>query len=266
MDAAALMALVRRRFGPPARWAVFTEVHDGTGASHRRSCDAIAMALWPSDGLEIHGIEIKVARADWLRELRSPSKSEGFRRHCDRWWLVAADSGVATKEECLGVGWGMLRPRGDALVVSVGAPVRQAEPMPRKMLAALLRRAQEGSPGDAERSVVRAQAWDAGHAEGRRTAPEIRGLADVLATNAALGRSVDAFEAASGIRIGMYDGAEIGRAVARLRHLADAPDLIAAFARLGDDADRTARMAADAVGAMKEALGMTAQGGDGGLR
>ena len=33
-----------------------------------RYADAIAMNLWPSRGLAVHGFEIKISRGDWQRE------------------------------------------------------------------------------------------------------------------------------------------------------------------------------------------------------
>ena len=48
-------AALRLRCRPP-EWALFFEVADSTGlAGHGRYLDAVAMNLYPSRGLELHG-------------------------------------------------------------------------------------------------------------------------------------------------------------------------------------------------------------------
>jgi hypothetical protein len=53
-------------------WARFFEVASGTGAQAGRSADMLAMNMFPSRGLRIHGVECKASRSDWLRELKNP--------------------------------------------------------------------------------------------------------------------------------------------------------------------------------------------------
>lgn len=125
-----------------------------------RSADAIAMSLWPSLGLELHGFEFKVSRADWLRELKDPRKAETFKRYCDRWWLVAGSSAIVRPGE-LPNGWGMLVLQGDRLVRLADAPRLDPQPVTRPFLAALLRRADEA------RSIADA-AQEASEAPGER--------------------------------------------------------------------------------------------------
>jgi hypothetical protein len=60
---------LRRRYNDSLRYAIFFEVANGTGTHRRRTIDALVMELWPSDGLNLHALEIKVSRQDWLREL-----------------------------------------------------------------------------------------------------------------------------------------------------------------------------------------------------
>ena len=83
IDAGKLHALVDAYFAGPA-WAVLHEVPNATGAGKVRTADAIAISLWPSRGLEIHGLEIKVSRSDWRRELKQPEKSVPIQRYCHR--------------------------------------------------------------------------------------------------------------------------------------------------------------------------------------
>ncbi len=90
--------LLRERFAPP-EYAIFFEVANGTGATCRRYADAVAMGLFPSRGLELHGIECKSVRSDWLRELTEPAKAEeGWYPFCDRWWVAATSAEIVRKD------------------------------------------------------------------------------------------------------------------------------------------------------------------------
>lgn len=44
------------------------------------------------------GVEVKVQRSDWVRELKDPGKSAEIQRFCDYWW-VAAPEGVVEPGE-----------------------------------------------------------------------------------------------------------------------------------------------------------------------
>ena len=131
--------LLRKRY-PSQAWALLWEVGDATGSRHSRWADALAMGLWPSHGLNLHGFEIKVSRSDWLRELKDPSKSEAIAQYCDHWWLVTADDVMAKKDE-IPPNWGWLAPKRGALRVMVPAKPLQPKPLGREFLAALLRSA-----------------------------------------------------------------------------------------------------------------------------
>ena len=102
--------------------------------------DVVAMNTWPSRGLAVHGIEVKVSRSDWLRELKDPAKSASVQRFCDRWWLAAGDDKVAKMEE-VPEAWGLLVLRGKALVQVKEALPMPAEPLTRGFAATLLRNA-----------------------------------------------------------------------------------------------------------------------------
>ena len=108
-------AALRDRYKPP-EYAFLEEVRNDAGFDASRSCDAIAMSLWPSRGLDLQGFEIKASRSDWLRELKDPAKAEAVCKFCDFWWLAVGDAGIVLDGE-LPVSWGLLVPRGDKLVV-----------------------------------------------------------------------------------------------------------------------------------------------------
>lgn len=72
-----VMVALAHRYPAPG-YALLPQVANGTGYAASRHCDAIALSLWPSRGIRLHGFEIKVARSDWLRELKDPAKAEAI--------------------------------------------------------------------------------------------------------------------------------------------------------------------------------------------
>lgn len=156
-------------------------VRNDAGFRADRTADAIAIGLWPSTGCYLQGFEIKVARSDWLRELKDGAKSEAFMPYMDFWWLVAPREVV--KDEELPPGWGLLVPVGeDKLRVARQATRNESpKPMPRGMLAALVKRAstrkalkeelaasyREGVK-DGRAQASRSQNWDVERARGLR--------------------------------------------------------------------------------------------------
>lgn len=66
---------------------------------------------YAAEKLALHGHEVKVSRADWLTELRDPTKAEAIRRYMHHWWLVVPDASIVKPGE-LPEGWGLLAPDG----------------------------------------------------------------------------------------------------------------------------------------------------------
>lgn len=142
-------ALCRRyafQAGNGSRYACASHVRSAAGFDARRTCDFMALDLWPSKGLHLIGHEIKCSRSDWLRELKDPTKAEEFTRYCDRWYVVVPDPDIVRPNE-LPDGWGMLsyRKRGHGRYQETylhevhRAPVLSPEPMPRTLTCALVR-------------------------------------------------------------------------------------------------------------------------------
>lgn len=150
MKSAPIYAALKHRFAAP-EWALMFEVANGTGSHIRRFADAVAMNLFPSRGLELHGVEIKVSRSDWQRELKNPDKAETIFQFCDRWW-VAAPEGIVGKEE-LPPTWGLLEMKGDKLKQVVVAPALTPKPLTRPFIAAMMRRSSEIDQGVIDRLV-----------------------------------------------------------------------------------------------------------------
>lgn len=133
---------LERRYSATAgngrRYATAYGVRSRAGFDARRTADFIAMDLWPSGGLRLHGHEVKVSRSDWLRELKAPEKAAEFIPYMNCWWLTVSDSRIVRPGE-LPDDWGLMVMRGAELVISKPAPKRDAKPLTVSRLAALLR-------------------------------------------------------------------------------------------------------------------------------
>jgi hypothetical protein len=207
-----VVTALRTRYAAPA-FALLTEVPDGTGGQKVRTADALAMSLWPSRGLTLHGFEVKASRGDWLKELALPSKAERFWRYCDYWWLAVGDAGLV-KEAELPPTWGLLAPRGDKLQVVREATVLTPEPIDRAFLAALFRKVGEAacSPEELQQKLIAARE----EAITLHRSSIERDVKHLREDHAALLTKVRDFETASGITIAERWGtaaADVGRAV-----------------------------------------------------
>lgn len=245
---AGLRLLLRSRYGEARRYAVLEEVADSTGYAASRSCDLVAFNLWPSDGLEWQGHEIKASRSDWLREIKDPDKADAFAIYCDRWWIVAGDKAMVQIGE-LREGWGLMVPGAKGLRVVVGAAKREPKQVPRRLVAAILRRSQESSPGERERLLLRDQLSRAtGDAvqEQRRAERERDRLQGELDS---LRKGLADFETASGIRVEGYSGKRLGEQVALLGRTQIPPYRISEYRRLATTAEGLAREAKEAADA-----------------
>lgn len=143
-------ALLRRRYAHP-EWALCFEVANATGSNARRYADAVAMNLFPSRGLALHGFEIKVSKQDFMSEVANPEKSAAVQQYCDHWWIVAPAKAV--DESLLPKTWGWLRVDADRLVVVKQAPDLDAKPVTRAFMAALVRRANEVDASEVDKLV-----------------------------------------------------------------------------------------------------------------
>jgi hypothetical protein len=207
---ASMLGLLEKRYlgdqkGNGPAWAFVPKVRNAAGFDATRTIDALAMSLWPSRGLELHGHEIKVSRSDWLREMKDPAKAEAFARLVDRWWLVVGGDSIVKDGE-LPPTWGLMVASGRGLRVKVQAPLlprTDAEWMPRTFLAALLRsatRTQIVTPAEVVEAIAAERAkWDEQQAS---TIERWRAESDRL------GRIVREFEQASGVRLARSEDRE----------------------------------------------------------
>lgn len=131
---------ISKRWSAP-EYAVMWEVGRATGAvSNQRYADAVIMSLWPSRGLELHGVEIKVSRSDWRREAADPAKAEAVAAYCDRWWVFTGPGVIQDTSE-LPIMWGAREFDGKAWRTIKEAEKTEAKACDRAFLASLLRRA-----------------------------------------------------------------------------------------------------------------------------
>jgi hypothetical protein len=112
---AEMLDLLERHFARPGNggsgeYAFMRQVRNAAGFDAKRTFDAVCVGLWPSRGHDIHVIEVKVARSDWLRELAKPAKAEDAAKVADR-FSVAAPRGVLDLAEVPAT-WGYIEISG----------------------------------------------------------------------------------------------------------------------------------------------------------
>lgn len=205
IKASDLVDLIRNKFSPPA-WAFFSNVANGTGFSVSRYADAMAMGIWPSRGLELHGFEVKISRTDWIKELRNPQKADDMIYYCDFWWVVVPDEKIIQHGE-LPINWGLFVKTARGLKAKVPATKLEANPLDRIFIASLLRRAQESMVFKSEiESIIQ----DTRQREIDRKNYDLKQVKGELES---WKESVSDFEKASGVKIQRWNGEMIGDAV-----------------------------------------------------
>lgn len=258
MNSAEIVSALRRHYGEG--YCLVEQVADHAGLRASRWLDLMAFGLWPSRGLEIHGIEVKVRRSDLAREMASPEKADATAIRCDRFY-VAAPAGVVDTLwlATLAPAWGLLEVEedraGKRTVRTAKAAERNAHPKPvdRDFVAAVMRRVPSAT--DEARAEIRAELQR--EHELAVEAAVARRLDREVAGHTALRERVAAFEAAAGVKLGDWrtDGSAValGRALrllagelggwesarSRFRSIADnsrgrGRELAAAADRIGD--------------------------------
>ncbi len=195
-------------FCSPA-YAMLTQVRNGTGYSREaRTADAMFMSLWPSRGIYLAGIEVKVSRTDWLKELKDPKKAEDLAKYCDYWYLAVGDTDIV-KEGELPATWGLMAPtsKGGMKIVKEATKL-SAEPIDRLFLAAIMRNMTERCVAKDTIVPKMKERYEAGVKDGEYKGERaIKQYAD-------LKKQVDDFTKASGVEMGGWgDHVAIGQAV-----------------------------------------------------
>jgi hypothetical protein len=201
-----IVEMLALKYASPA-WAFLPQVRNQTGYSATtRTADAIAMGLWPSRGLHLHGFEIKTYRGDWLSELKNPEKAEEIARHCNFWWLVVSEGVVEDNNE-VPAPWGLMLSKGKSLKVLREPTFTETEVITKSFLAAILRKAQECVTPEAKIK----EAYGKGFLEGQ----EDRNKYYQNEKKEALEykQLIAKFEKTSGVHIDRWCGDDIGEAV-----------------------------------------------------
>lgn len=206
--AADMEKFLSERYSHPYEWVFLTQVRNSTGSADRIA-DAMAFNMYQSTGYEILGFEIKVSRSDWLLELKHMSKSNDIFEYCDKWFLVVPDADIV-KEGELPKNWGLLVLKGDKLVVKVRPTITPTKPMPDHFIASILRR------GANEVEKIRSQYILKENIEGEIKKAEERGYERGQGYNGKqaqknyddLMEKIIAFEEASGMKLGLWQGKE----------------------------------------------------------
>lgn len=105
---------ILRSWKPP-EWIVAFEVANRPGFDGTRRLDAVGFSSYPSRGLKMVGVEIKVSRGDFLAEMRQPEKAGAFATHLDEMWIYTA-KGVVDGPHEIPDAWGWKVLYGDRLV------------------------------------------------------------------------------------------------------------------------------------------------------
>jgi len=211
-----LYELIQKRY-PEGRCATFRTVYETTGYDSGHIADAISMGLWPSRGLDIHGFELKVSRADWLKELKKPEKAEGIAKYCDYWWLVISNPDYVKDGE-LPNKWGMLVPHRGKLSTIKKAKRLEPVPLDRNFVASLLRRAHEQTEKQFKDYIPRSEIkneLDKARKAGEKVRKNKARL-NLYAEQTELEQlktMIDKFEQESGVSLTRYNAGRIGKAV-----------------------------------------------------
>ena len=213
-----LTDMLGQRFHAP-EFAFMRQVRNCTGyAKGVRTADAMAMGLWPSRGLDLHGFECKSSVTDLKKELDQPEKAEEIAQYCNYWWLVLGHKALADGL-IIPAKWGILVPRGRGLIQVKKAEKLEPAPLTHDFLAAILRRAAAVYTPESRFDEVRLEAYQAGRKEGIKVSDKMKGQGILpIERDEKLRSAVDEFEKASGVRISQYSGPNIGEAMRQFMH------------------------------------------------
>jgi len=200
---------------PAGAYSVLQHVPTTTGIPEgkERYSDCLIFSHWPSRGVYITGVEIKCSKADLLRELNDPTKSEAFARYC-KFWYIAAPKGIVDVNE-LPDNWGLMETaRSKMKVVKKAKENESVEPPPTGFTSAIMRRFYEQEVCQSSRSYMN------GYQKGVRDTEERLKKDDRDYELEIARREVKEYEDAfvefekkSGVKIRTWTAGEIGTAV-----------------------------------------------------
>ncbi len=189
-------------FLPPA-FVLFPQVRNQTGYAKRdRTADAVGASVWPSRGLYLFGVEIKVSYSDFRREIERPKKSAAIQQYC-KYWYIAAPEGVVPVGEVPET-WGLIECKRSAKVVRK-APELDAQPPAVEFVTSVMRSVAACTvPTEQVQPQI-----EAARKEAKKRWSEIQS-SDL----AELRFQVNEFQKASGVKVDMpWRAGDIGKAV-----------------------------------------------------
>ena len=138
-----IVELLKQSYQRKKGYKIFFEVKRSTGyIKPERYADAIAISLFPSNGISLTGYEFKSSRNDLLNDLRDLSKSEAIKQFCDYWILIVTDKEIINGKIKVPDEWGIWYvyewEGGAAFMVSRKPKQLYPKPVDRYFLASLL--------------------------------------------------------------------------------------------------------------------------------
>jgi len=119
-SAAGVLDALRKGPFPAEAFAWLYEVSNATGWGGKRYADALVFSCWPSRGIHLTGIEVKVDRYDWVRELKNPEKAQEIQKWCSFFYL-AVTPGIVNLDEVPKT-WGLYVVEGKTAKLGKKAP------------------------------------------------------------------------------------------------------------------------------------------------
>lgn len=149
-----ILAFLDSRYSAP-QWAAFREVE-----LRGRRLDFVAMGLWPSTRAVGHraiGVEVKISRSDFMREIDDPSKrapAETLMHEC----YFATPKGLVRPDE-VPEGWGLLEVSGAGLR-RLKAPTQRSPAPTWELVSQLARKTRyPGGNHNPENAAAPVAAW-----------------------------------------------------------------------------------------------------------
>jgi len=188
---------------------VANQVNNGAGYSYGRILDAIVFDTWPSEGLTLHGLEIKTTKSDLRRELQNTKKYADFAPHLD-YFSIVAPKGIADLK-ILPPKWGLYQPTDDGKLRARRKPLsihaEKNKIISRSMMAAFVRALVSRSLSQEATAAAFERGMESGGKQGERQIEILSGKVESLRG------AIQKFEEASGVKIHDWDGGKIGEAV-----------------------------------------------------
>lgn len=211
-----------------SRWpdSEYLSIDEAPQSSDRsgRKLDRLVISLWRSRGLEIDGIEIKVTRSDWLRELREPAKADWWHTRVHRFWIAAPPDVVKLDE--LPTGWGLLVVK-DGRTRQARRPAKSTPvPLTWPQTVGLMRATADAGQAALWRAEQRG--YDRGFEIAKREVEGGRGYEVLQAKHQQLVEAVREFEATTGLRLsGAHAVTPLAEAVRTVMDWSTSPETIA---------------------------------------